>query len=510
MDSSRFVTAVGADTGAVEPTVAPPVERPRPEAPPHRTGFAANLVPLAVASALLMEFLDSTALSTALPTLAKAFHTDPVHLKLALTSYILALAVFAPASGWVADRFGAKRVFLCAMTVFLAGSALCGQSHSLGELIAFRIVQGIGGAMMTPVGRLIVVSSAPRDRFVSAMSWFTMPGLIGPLLGPPLSGLILGVASWPWIFYVNIPVGILGMAAVASFVPKIAQPDPGRFDFAGFLLIAFAIVSLTAVSETAGVGLAPWPLELALALAGFAALAGFVRHVARAARPVLNLKLLADRSFRASISGGTLVRLGLGATPLLLPLLLQIGFGWSPVKAGLLTISQSAGAMLLKPVAPALLRRLGYRTVLIGSAVGTAITISTPAFFRADTPAGADRAAARDLRLPAQRPLHLGQRPGLRRRGAGRGQPRLHPVHRRAAGRHEPGGQRRRPGAAPGPRRLGRPDAGSFHPALPAGRLHLAHGRPDLPAPAPRRGGDHRRARGPGCGSLSRSRIDRP
>ena len=380
------MTAVGAETGAVEPTVAPPVERPRLEAPPHRSGFAANLVPLAVASALLMEFLDSTALSTALPTLARAFHTDPVHLKLALTSYLLALAVFAPASGWVADRFGAKRVFLCAMGVFLTGSALCGQSHTLGELITFRVVQGIGGAMMTPVGRLIVVASAPRDRFVSAMSWFTMPALIGPLLGPPLSGLILGVASWPWIFYVNIPIGIAGMAAVAGFVPAISRPDPGRFDLGGFLLVAVGIVALTTVAETAGVGLAPWPLELALALTGLLAMAGFVRHVARVARPVLNLRLLRDRSFRASISGGTLVRLGLGATPLLLPLLLQIGFGWSPVKAGLLTISQAAGAMALKPVAPALLRRLGYRTVLIGSAVGTAVTIAIPSAFRADTP----------------------------------------------------------------------------------------------------------------------------
>ena len=386
MDSSRFVTAVGAETGAVEPTVAPPVERPRPEAPPPRSGFAANLVPLAVASALLMEFLDSTALSTALPTLARAFHTDPVHLKLALTSYILALAVFAPASGWVADRFGAKRVFLVAMSVFLTGSALCGLSHSLGQLIAFRILQGLGGAMMTPVGRLIVVGTAPRDRFVSAMTWFTMPGLIGPLLGPPLAGLILGVASWPWIFYVNIPIGVLGMAAVARFVPALERPDPGRFDTLGYALVALGIVALTTVSETAGVGLAPWPLELAATLVGVAALAGFVRHVGRVEHPVLDLRLFAKRSFRSSLTGGTLVRLGLGATPLLLPLLLQIGFGWSPVKAGLLTISQSAGALLLKPIAPAMLRRLGYRTVLIGSAVGTAITISIPAFFRADTP----------------------------------------------------------------------------------------------------------------------------
>ncbi len=386
MDHTRFVSTVGADTGSVEPTVAPPVERPRAAAPPGRAGFAANAVPLAVASALFMEFIDSTALSTALPTLARAFHTDPVHLKLALTSYLLALAVFAPASGWVADRFGAKRVFLCAMAVFLAASIFCGLSHGLGELVAARVLQGMGGAMMTPVGRVIVVDAAPRDRFVSAMSWFTMPALVGPLLGPPLAGLVLGVASWSWIFYINIPVGILGMIAVAILVPDSRRPSPGRFDGAGFSMAALAIVGLTAVSETVGTGLAPWPLEIAGAALGAAALAAFIRHSLRIEHPVLNLHLLGVASFRASVTGGTLVRLGLGATPLLLPLLLQIGLGWSPVKAGLMTISQAGGALLLKPIAPALLRRTGYRPVLIGSALGTAICVCLLGLFRASTP----------------------------------------------------------------------------------------------------------------------------
>ncbi len=386
MDQTRFVSTVGADTGSVEPTMAPPVERPRAQAPATRTGFAANAVPLAVASALFMEFIDSTALSTALPTLARAFHTDPVHLKLALTSYLLALAVFAPASGWVADRFGAKRVFLSAMVVFLAGSVCCGLSHGLGELVAARVLQGMGGAMMTPVGRVIVVDAAPRDRFVSAMSWFTMPALVGPLLGPPLAGLVLGVANWSWIFYINIPVGLVGMIAVALLVPDSRRPSPGRFDGWGFALAALAIVALTSVSETAGTGLAPWPAEIVGVLVGAAALAVFIRHSLLAEHPVLNLRLLRVASFRASVTGGTLVRLGLGATPLLLPLLLQIGLGWSPVKAGLMTISQAAGALLLKPIAPALLRRVGYRPVLIVSALGAAICVCLPGLFRADTP----------------------------------------------------------------------------------------------------------------------------
>ena len=385
VDDAEILT-VGADTGAVEPTVAPPVERPRANPPARRSGIADNLVPLAVASALFMEFIDSTALSTALPTLARAFHTDPVHLKLALTSYLLALAVFAPASGWVADRFGAKKVFLAAMGVFLVGSALCGLSRSLGELVAFRTLQGLGGAMMTPVGRLIVVGAAPRDRLVNAMSWFTMPALVGPLLGPPLAGLILGVADWPWIFYINIPVGLLGMAAVAALVPGLEQPDPGRFDTGGFLLAAFAIVGLTAVSETAGTGLAPWPAEVSVALLGALALVLFVRHALQAPRPVMNLHLLALPSLRASVIGGTLLRLGLGASPLLLPLLLQVGFGWSPVKAGLVTISQSLGALALKPIAARVLRRFGYRNVLVASALATGVATAAPAAFHPHTP----------------------------------------------------------------------------------------------------------------------------
>jgi EmrB/QacA subfamily drug resistance transporter len=335
----------------------------------------------------MMEFIDSTALSTALPTLARAFHSDPVHLKMALTAYLLTLAVFAPASGWVADRFGPKRVFLSAMAVFLLGSVLCGLSRTLPELVAARILQGSGGAMMNPVGRLIVVGSAPRDRFVTAMSWFTMPGLLGPLMGPPLAGFVLGVADWPWIFFINIPVGVLGFIAVVRFVPPLRQPDPGRFDGGGFLLAALAIVSLSVVAETAGVGLAPLALELVATGVGVVALAAFVRHALRADRPVLALRLLGDRSFRASVIGGNLARIGLGATPLLLPLLLQIGFGWSPVHAGALTISQAFGALTFKPVATVILERFGYRRVLIFSALGTAVAVAAPATFHATTPA---------------------------------------------------------------------------------------------------------------------------
>ncbi|AGC45689.1 EmrB/QacA family drug resistance transporter [Myxococcus stipitatus DSM 14675] len=345
-----------------------------------------RLASLAVASALFMEFVDSTALSTALPALSVAFGTDPIHLKLALTSYILALAVLAPASGWVADRFGPRRVFLVAMSVFLLSSVLCGFSRTLPQLVLFRTIQGLGGALMTPVGRLIVVGTAPREKLVSALSWFTMPALVGPLVGPPLAGLILGVADWPWIFFINVPVGLLGMAAVARFVPELPQPHPGPFDWKGYALAAVCITLLMGTAETVGVGLVPASLQLVMATVAVLTLVWFVRHALRAERPVVDLRLLKQATYRASTVGGGLVRMGLGATPFLLPLMLQVGLGWGPFEAGLVTIGTGLGAMSCKPLAPWVIRRVGFRTTLIGSNLAAAVMTALPALFRDSTP----------------------------------------------------------------------------------------------------------------------------
>ncbi len=345
-----------------------------------------RLTSIAIASALFMEFIDSTALSTALPTLARAFHTDPLHLKLALTSYILALAVFAPASGWVADRYGARRVFMAAMTTFLVGSVLCGSSRSLGALVACRLLQGLGGAMMTPVGRLIIVGTTPKSELVSAMAWFTMPALVGPLLGPPLAGIILGMADWPWIFYVNVPVCLAGLAAVAALVPRTRAPRPGPFDTLGFLYAAVAVSAFVGACETFGVEVVPRVVQIAgLALAAVTGVL-YVRHSLRVERPVLDLTLFRVPTFRASVVGGTFVRLGIGAGPLLLPLLLQVALGWTPLKAGLVSIWQSVGALSAKPAAPPLLRRWGFRAVLIGTVIASAVLTALPGFFRPGTP----------------------------------------------------------------------------------------------------------------------------
>ncbi len=370
-----------------EPSDTPALPAPVETAPPSPpTQPVPRIAYLAVATALFMEFIDSTSLSTALPTLAEAFDSDPVHLKLALTSYILALAVFIPISGWMAERWQPKRVFLAAMAVFLIGSALCGFSSNLGELVASRIVQGIGGAMMTPVARLIVVGSSPREDLIRAMGWFTTPALLGPLVGPPLAGFVLGVADWPWIFFINIPIGLLGMAAVVKFVPRIAVVDPGRFDWSGFFLSAIAITGVVVVAETAGLNLFPLWAQVASVAVALACGWAYLRLARRKPKPILNLSLLKYPTFRASLLGGSLMRLGVGASPFLMPLLLQVGLGWTPLQAGSVTLAGGLGVFTARPFAAPLLKRWGFRTVLLLFVSLTAALTAAPGFFRPETP----------------------------------------------------------------------------------------------------------------------------
>lgn len=363
------------------------IESPEPGAPPPSvTSLASRLTLVSVASAMFMQSIDSTALSTALPTLARAFATDPIHLKLCLTAYIMALAVFVPASAWAADRFGARRVFMVAMATFLLGSVLCAWSRSLEELVAARILQGAGGAMMAPVGRIMVVASHPREQLVKAMVWLTTPGMLGPLLGPPLSGFILSFADWPWIFYINVPIGILGMLAVWRFVPKRSQPHPGRFDSFGYLLAAASICAAMIGAESVGVNLLPASGQLLVwAFAGFAGWA-YLRHAKRTERPVLDLSLLKIATYRANQTGGTLLRMNVGALPFLLPLLLQGGLGWSPLQAGFLTMTGAVGSLSARLGAQFFLHRFGFRNMLMFSAVTCGITVAATGFFRSGTP----------------------------------------------------------------------------------------------------------------------------
>jgi EmrB/QacA subfamily drug resistance transporter len=344
------------------------------------------LLPLIVACALFMENLDSTVLSTALPAIAADFGANPIHLKLALTSYLLALAVFIPASGWLADRFGARSIFALAIVTFLAGSIFCGLSSSIGEIVVGRIIQGMGGAMMVPVGRLVILRSVAKHEIVGSLAWLTVPALIGPILGPPVGGFITTWFDWRWIFWINVPVGVLGVVLALFFFRDIRGEVQVRFDLPGFFLSGTGLVLFMTGSTTLGLGLLPLPLVLALFFGGAFLLGLYILHGRRMANPILDLSLLRVPTFAASIAGSILFRLGVGATPFLLPLLLQIGFGMSPFQSGTITFASAIGAIAMKFVAPPTLRRFGFRTVLVANAVLAGLFVMLPATFSPATP----------------------------------------------------------------------------------------------------------------------------
>jgi len=344
------------------------------------------VTPLIIATALFMEQLDGTVLATALPAMAADLHEDPVALKLALTSYLLSLAVFIPLSGWAADRFGARRVFRAAIVVFTFGSILCGLSNSLGAMVVFRIVQGLGGAMMTPVGRLVLLRTAPRQELVRAMAYLTIPALIGPLIGPPVGGFIATYFHWRYIFWINVPIGALGVALVTRFIPDLREEWTPPLDVAGAILSGVGLSCLVFGFTIAGRGFAPTPLVALIIALGAAALVAYVRHAKRAPYPIVDLDLLRIPTFRAAVFGGFLFRIGLGATPFLLPLLLQAGFGLSAYEAGLLTFVSAAGAMAMKTTAQPILRMFSFRRVLIVNALISAAFLAFNATFSAATP----------------------------------------------------------------------------------------------------------------------------
>lgn len=344
-------------------------------------------VPLIVATALFMENLDATVLSTALPSMAHDLGADPVHMKLALTSYLLALAVFVPVSGWVADRFGSRRVFIAAVLMFTIASALCGLSQTLPELVICRLLQGMGGAMMVPVGRLVMLKSVPKAGLVAAMTWFTVPALLGPLLGPPLGGIVVTVATWHWAFWINVPIGLLGVALAWRFVPDFSETERVRFDGVGFALIGVGLSLTDSTVTLIGVGQLSLWVDLAMLACGVVALAFYLRHAARTEKPLLDLKLLSRPTFRVSVAGALPFRIGVAATPFLLPLMLQLGFAFSPVASGLTTFAAGAGAIAMKFVAQPLLARFGFRQVLIWNGLIAAALAAAPALFTVSTPA---------------------------------------------------------------------------------------------------------------------------
>ena len=345
-----------------------------------------RLVPLIVAVALFMENMDSTVIATSLPAIAADIGTNPLALKLAVTSYLLSLAVFIPMSGWTADRFGARKVFAIAIAVFVIGSIGCALSGSLTDFVVARIVQGMGGAMMTPVGRLVLIRSVDKRALVDAMAWVSIPAMIGPITGPPLGGFITTYASWHWIFIINVPIGLIGIALALRYIEDVRLPMRDPFDLAGMVLAAVSVAGLAFGCSVLGVGLVPWPLAGGLIAIGAVAFAFYLRHARKVPAPVLDFSLLALPTFRASVIGGFLFRMGIGALPFLLPLLLQVGFHFTPFESGLTTFSSTLGAFTMKTMASRILKRFGFRPVLIVNAVLSAAFLAACAWFSVSTP----------------------------------------------------------------------------------------------------------------------------
>ncbi|WP_022676555.1 DHA2 family efflux MFS transporter permease subunit [Novosphingobium sp. B-7] len=326
---------------------------------------------LVVASAMFMQQLDSTVLTVALPTMARDLGVAAPTLSLALTSYLIALALFIPASGTLADRFGSRIVFCLSIAIFLVGSVACALAFNLPSLVAARFLQGIGGAMMVPVGRLVVLRSVDKSEIVQALSWLVMPALVGPILGPPLGGMIVTWFDWRWIFYINIPIGIAGIVFAIMLVPNIHGLQ-ARFDWAGFFLSGAALACILFGLELAsrsGTG----TMALALLVLGSLLAAAYLLHARHTQNPILDPALLRTTNFRLSVIAGSLARITQGAQPFLLPLLFQLGFGFSAALTGTLTVSVAIGGLAMKTLAPRILRRWGFRRSLIVSGLaGTA------------------------------------------------------------------------------------------------------------------------------------------
>jgi EmrB/QacA subfamily drug resistance transporter len=307
-------------------------------------------------------------------------------MNIVITSYLVSLAAFIPASGWVADRYGAKTVFRAAIIVFTAASIFCGVSQSLVMLVAARILQGMGGAMMVPVGRLLLLRRVGKADLVAAMSWLTMPALLGPVIGPPVGGFLVTTLSWHWIFDINIPIGIIGVILVTLFIRADEGVAAAHFDMLGQILAGIGMAGLIMGLSSFGRGALPPLAAMALTVVGALAAVGYVIHARRSAHPLLDITLLRIPTFATSVVAGSLFRIGIGAMPFLLPLMLQLGFGLSPLRSGLITFVSAAGALTVKPIAKPMLRRFGFRTVLSVNAAISAAIVALTAAFRPDWP----------------------------------------------------------------------------------------------------------------------------
>jgi EmrB/QacA subfamily drug resistance transporter len=341
---------------------------------------------LLVAGAFFMENLDGTIISTAAPRMAQSFGVAPVQLNVAITAYLLTLGVFIPVSGWIADRYGARNVFAAAIATFTVASGLCALSTTLPELTATRVLQGIGGAMMVPVGRLVVLRRTEKADLIDAIAYLTWPALAAPVIAPALGGFLTTYASWRWIFVINLPLGVVAFLLTLRIVPNVRDLGRAGLDWWGFVLTGAGLAAFVYGLETVTDGSVEWWRAGAGVGAGLVLVAGSVFHLARTSDPLLDLRVFRIPTFRVTNTGGTFFRMAIGAAPFLLPLMFQDAFGWSPLKSGLLVIAVFVGNIGIKPFTTPILHRFRFRTVLVASGTAAAVTLALCAAFSRSTP----------------------------------------------------------------------------------------------------------------------------
>lgn len=348
--------------------------------------FNSRILPLTIAAALFMEQMDSTIIATSLPDIAKDLGTSPVSLKLAFTTYLLGLTVVLPVCGWLADRFGARTIFRLAIIIFTTGSVACGFAQSLEWLVFARGLQGVGGALMVPVGRIILLRSVQKSELLDAIAWLTIPALIGPVIGPPVGGFITTTYDWRWIFWMNLPFGFLALGLATWLMPNVKAEVPPPLDIKGFLLSGFGLTFAVFGMTVAERGIfADWQVWTMI-LSGLTLLVAYWFHAKRHPAPILDLRLLRLPTYRYSIIGGNLYRIAVGAVPFLVPLMLQLGFGYTAFETGLVTFASAVGALLMKFTVAPIVRRFGYRGLLIWNGLVSCALIAVQGLFAATTP----------------------------------------------------------------------------------------------------------------------------
>ncbi|MGS2692809.1 MULTISPECIES: MFS transporter [Citrobacter] len=341
---------------------------------------------LLVAGAFFMEFIDGTVIATALPDMAKSFGVQAVDLNIGISAYLITLAVLIPASGWIADRFGARKVFTLALAIFTLASVLCGLSESLESFVAMRILQGVGGALMVPVGRLAVLRTTPKHQLITAIATLTWPALVAPIIGPPLGGFITSYANWRWIFFINVPLGVLAIVLALRFIPDIHDDERRPFDIAGFIATSVAMVSLVYAMELLGTQQPQGWLTAGLLALGTVTFLFALHHFRRTTWPMIRLDAMSVPTFRVTLYGGSLFRASISAVPFLLPLMFQVGFGMNAFHAGSLVLAVFVGNLTIKPATTPLIRWLGFKKLLLINGALNVLALLACALITPQTP----------------------------------------------------------------------------------------------------------------------------